>query len=167
MVTKKVWQFQPASSNPVFWILAIVWWEELHKKYEWLFLLTINKETLYKRTDLFLFLPTFLSPQKALISSTTTTCTPHSHSLKLLLGASLSLPHFIFLGEKTPKNQPEDSADRSFLTWKKIFFLRQSLAGSLKTFHCRVLSALQNLERKMSWHWMAYQPCIVSSRGIS
>lgn len=68
-------------------------------------MLTVNTKTLSKHTDPFLFLPTSLSPQK--ISNqlcnqffNTTICALHPRSLKLLLGASLSLPHSTFLGVK-------------------------------------------------------------------
>lgn len=117
-------------------------------------MLTVNIKTLSKHTDPFLFLPTSLSPQK--ISNqlckqffNTTICTLHPRSLKLLLGASLSLPHSTFLGEKN-KTAIRLCGLTFFLHGREFLFPRQRLAGSLKAFHCRVLSALQNQERKIS-----------------
>lgn len=109
-------------------------------------MLTINKKTLYEFTDSFLFLPTSLSPQKSsnqLCNQffNTTICTPHPRSLKLLLGSFLSLPHFTLLGGTKAKTARRLCGLTFLLHGRQFLFLRQSLVGSLKAFHCRVLSA--------------------------
>lgn len=159
---EKIWQFQPATTNPsILNTNNQLIEKELHKISELLFMLTVNKKKHSKIVEiLFFFSPCpCLSSQKSsnqLCNQffNTTLCAPWNHSLKLLLGLSLSIPHFTFLGKKKTTRR---LCGLTFFTGKRPVISKMKGCGAFDDVSLqRAVSTSRkwNQERKMSWHWM-------------